>query len=131
MKKIVMLICLVTSLLVSVHASMAYSVTTVGGNDGYGPFQTGGGGEFTLKAGDGLSVPGNYAAVAKDQYVNGTFQSFCLEKGEYIYPNSLNYVTMGDAARNGGIGGPSPDPISLGTAYLYQQFATGVLSGYD
>jgi len=32
---------------------------------------------------------------------------------------------------NGGNGGPNPDPISVGTAWLYYNFATGNLANYN
>ena len=34
-------------------------------------------------------------------------------------------------AVNGGVGGGSPDPLSIGAAWLYKQFAEGNLVGYD
>jgi hypothetical protein len=79
--------------------------------DAYGGM---GGGEFTIDA-EGL----------------GVFRSFCLEGNEYLDLGQNYYYTVSDSAKAGGIGGGSPDPISLGTAWLYSQFRAGTLAGYD
>jgi hypothetical protein len=59
------------------------------------------------------------------------FQTFCLETNEYIYIGGTYNYTLSDSAMGGGSGGPRPDPISLGTAYLYSQFRAGTLQGYN
>ena len=102
---------------------------------------SGNGGEFTVytaltddPAGDGglASVVANYAAVTKVTNTTTTFQTFCVELNEYATPLPGTYdYTIGTSAIAGGAGGPKPDPISLGTAYLYIQFAMGTLAGYD
>lgn len=113
-----------------------YTATTVGGS-GYGPYQTGRGGEFTLQAGGGLEYYLKYYSklTTNQGNTNGTFQSFCIEENEYIYPNTVHSATISNEAMNGGLGGARNaagyDPISIGTAWLYFQFATGSLSGYD
>jgi hypothetical protein len=106
----------------------------------YGPYQTGIGGEFTLNDIDG--TPANnwldisdYSPLAKNQG-NGTissFQTFCIEKNEYIYPyNAIYDVTISGGSVHGGVGGPGdPDPVSKGTAFLYSQFARGLWSDYN
>jgi hypothetical protein len=124
---------LLTSLLVlgfmlAAGPAMAGQVKT---GTGYGPYQTGSGGEFTLEAlsADMLLVLNNGYG-----YVNGvtmnlpntaanTFQTFCLEGSEYIYANNTKYnVQISNRAAG--------DPISLGTAWVYREFATGGLSVY-
>jgi len=114
--------------------AMAYTVTT-GAN--LGPYTSaGGGGEFSVKPGGGLEgVLSYYAAVAKDfGPLAGSFQTFCLEKDEFITTNRTYDVVLNNAAVAGGIGGPSPDPVSIGTAELFYRFATNDWSsgpGYD
>jgi hypothetical protein len=118
--------------------AVADTLTTIGNGgtyNGYGPYQTGQGGEFTLQPDTGASwILSNYDGGAKNvQGLLGTFQSFCLEENEYIYPNTIHGVTFSDAAVYGGVGGAvnGRDPISIGTAFLYSQFAKGALPGYD
>lgn len=100
-----------------------------------GPFQVNPGGEFVAKPSDGLTVPAGYAATTKDQGTaaqNPSFQTFCLERSEVLVFGTTYDVTLSNSAKLGGggaVGGK--DPISVGTAYLYDQFARGVLSGYD
>ena len=55
------------------------------------------------------------------------FLTFCLEMNEYFTPGA-NYIVgnLSTAAMNGGVGGPSPDPLDPMTAYLYTMFRTGV-----
>lgn len=56
------------------------------------------------------------------------FYSFCLEKNEHFYLGSDYYYTISDST-DGGLNG-APDPISIGTAWLYNNFRTGTLDGY-
>jgi len=55
-----------------------------------------------------------------------TFKTFCLESAEYLYefPGTYNYA-ISSAAVNGGT--TTSDPISLATAWLYDQFLRGTL----
>lgn len=61
------------------------------------------------------------------------FRTFCIETNEYIDYNQAGFVidSISTDAVEGGSGGPDPDPISKETAWLFYQFARGVLSGYD
>lgn len=83
------------------------------------------GGEFTLSNLVGISNS-DYAASTKDIGILGSFQTFCIERDENAA--SPSYFIVGSAAVGGGNGGPSPDPISQGTAWLYSQFAQGLLN---
>lgn len=120
-----------------VSPAWADSIQTWYGSDLDG-YRTGVGGEFTLKIVDNASnvdispYLANYSSLTKNQDgYKPSFQSFCVEKNEYI-TNSMEYnFDLGASAVEGGVGGPKPDPISIGTAYLYQQFATGQLAGYN
>jgi hypothetical protein len=96
-------------------------------------YYTGSGGEFSIA---------NYTGINNDSYVDtgedltstkniGTtltgqfnFETFCLETGEYA--SSPSYFVVRTEAAMGG--GASPDRISMGTAYLYSEFAKGTLS---
>jgi hypothetical protein len=122
MKKLILVA--VLALLVS-PAMAAPTVATV---NYYGVWQTGQGGEFTLLPG-GFNPLSMYADVAKNQGTMGTFQTFCLEEQEYIYPDTTFDVVFNDKAIYGGVG-PQGDPLSIGTAYLYHEFQNGTLDGY-
>lgn len=51
----------------------------------------------------------------------GDFATFCLESNETV--SNGNYFTKIDTVANGGgSGGPTPDPISFATAYLYSTY---------
>lgn len=125
---------LVTGLMMMVTPLFASQVKV---GSSYGPYQTGSGGEFTLEAlsADILNI------ILQDGYVEdvtknvvtttNTFQTFCLEYNEYIYANTTYDITISDAAMNGGGGSSNGrDAISMGTAWLYSQFATGNLDRY-
>jgi hypothetical protein len=105
------------------------TVTTMGGA-GYGIWQTGQGGEFTLKPSSDLSwVLSLYDASTTNQGgTTGTFQTFCVEEQEYIYPNTTFDVALNNKAVMGGTAGG--DPISRGTAWLYHQFQNQTIDGY-
>jgi len=92
-------------------------------------YSAGAGGEFTIKPIDGplVGVESNYSSLTKNIKNAPSFQSFCLETRETM--SSGEYV-FNTKAIEGGVG-PGGDPISPETAYLYTQFARGVLSSYD
>lgn len=103
-----------------------------GGLNGYGPYQTGVGGEFTFQ----ISSPsllgtiggaGGYSTTTANQAGPGvSFQTFCVEGGENIdaaHPvYTANYSTHSVY---------SNVQLTRGAAYLYSQFAQGLLSGYN
>ena len=62
---------------------------------------------------------------------NPNFQTFCIETEVYFYPGTTYNVTISDGILSGGEQFPDGEPITLGTAWLYSQFAAGALSGYD
>ena len=60
------------------------------------------------------------------------FRTFCMESDEFFSYNSAYIVgDISTEARDGGSGGPSPDPLDAKTAYLFYHFTIGDLSGYD
>jgi hypothetical protein len=117
------------------------TVQTTGGS-GYGPYQYGQGGEFTLKvisdSSNFLQNLSGYVETSSIETKNvlstvNTFQTFCLEGNEYINPYTTYYAVVSDtnSAVAGGAGSGGSDPISKGTAWLYSLFATGDLTGYN
>ncbi len=105
---------------------LANQVTFTGGG-GYGPYQTGSGGEFTLRPDQQLSwVLDFYSPLARDVGgLQGTFQSFCVQKTEHIWPNATYDAVINNQTRFEDV------PLTQGAAWVYWQFATGNLAGYD
>jgi len=92
------------------------------------------GGEVTAVISDwDWDVLQYYADSTKNVGQPNSFQTFCLEISEPIEADVTYEVTFSDRARAGGVtgGGPMGDPISVGTAWLYQEFIKGTLEGYD
>lgn len=58
-----------------------------------------------------------------------SFQTFCVERNETISLGGTYEFEISTSAINGGVGGPSPDPLGSETAYLYTQFREGLLDG--
>jgi hypothetical protein len=123
---------LVTFLMVFVVTAMAMAdqVMTVGGG-GYGPYQTGRGGEFTFQVLDpnlnwilSSYVPGTTSDLVGGTYLHN-FQTFCVEEGEYLYPWTRYDVTISDHSMY------TNKVLTRGAAGLYYQFARGQLPGYD
>lgn len=100
----------------SLFANSVYIANTH--NDGVIPDNTtGGSGEF-------LAITSH----------NGTFLTFCLERFVNITPEQSYTYTIAPRAYAGGAdahdpvgAGPAGDPISQGTAWLYEQFIKGTL----
>jgi hypothetical protein len=65
---------------------------------------------------------------------SGFFETFCLEVPENFQPGATYVATIDTFSDGGGAGGQDSsgtDPLSELTAYLYEQFITGNLAGYD
>ena len=82
------------------------------------------GGEFT-----GVTTPHNYAQFyapsTRVAVGNQTgFQTFCVEADVYFWPNVTYTYTVGNEDSQG-------RALTEGAAFLYSQFAKGVLAGYD
>lgn len=92
------------------------------------------GGEFTAITSQ--NYLGNYASSAEQSVtVNGKsltgFQTFCTETEVGFFPNnSYSYTTGLSTAPDSGAAG-SGIPLSVGAAYLYYEFGTGNLAGYN
>ena len=116
----------------TIIASLAVFGSTASANTmqvkmNYGSRHSGDGGEFNAWSPDFAPATMGYAAATT---VNGGFETFCLERNEHFSPGSTYYYGISQAAIQGGVPGGS-DPISRGTAWLYLQFATGSLTGYN
>ena len=77
-----------------------------------------GGGEFSMTSTAG---PTNF----------GNFQSFCIELNESLNIGASYTFDIASEARNGGVGGGNPDPLSAKTAALYEAFWFETLAHYD
>jgi hypothetical protein len=104
------------------------SALTMTGTLGYGSRHAGSGGEFNFASADFNPNTMGYTANA---IFAGGFETFCVESNEYFVPGKTYYYSISSAANSGGVSGGTPDPLSLGTAWLYLNFATGQLAGYD
>ena len=118
MKKATLVILMVVLMSGPVVANMTVAIS-----DSYGST---GGGEFNATPVSGWV----FAPVSLDP-TDGVFETFCVEKNEYLGFNATYYAKISTAADAGGVGGGSPDPLGSATAYLYKQFITGSLVGYD
>lgn len=62
----------------------------------------------------------------------GSFQTFCLNSQiEVNTPGTYNYSLSDSVVPGGPSPSVTPDPISIGTAWLYNQFRMGSLFGYS
>jgi hypothetical protein len=102
-----------------------------------GGYYSGNGGEFTLKPSAELAWVLNCYGP-KSQVSADTFQTFCVETREYVssggtYDAVINREAItGDGRWPGEPAGPGGgDLISPETAYLYTNFCSGTLTGYD
>ena len=87
-------------------ASSAFAISTVTFTDGPGST---GGGEFNATTSD-----------------NGNFVTFCLQYNEHISLGGQFYYEISTTTKPG-----TPDPISKATAWLYNEFLNGTLTGYS
>jgi hypothetical protein len=117
---------------VSLIAVVKLGATTVT-IDRVNGYYSGSGGEFNISQ----VIGGGYAAsvLVNNNSGNLGFETFCIEETETVsIPGTYNAVRnpYGDAVGGGvNLGTPGPDggdPISIGTAYLYYNFAKGLLA---
>lgn len=92
-------------------------------------YGTTGGGEFRI-----TDMGGGGPEIASLGEFDG-FETFCVEKNEYIRYGTTYHVKFSTAANKGGVGGQDPvggdyDPLDERTAYLYNAFITKSLNGY-
>ena len=100
----------------------------------YGSRHSGDGGEFNASSADFAPLAMGYDAAATYHAPNAIytgFETFCVEYNEHFNPGSSYYYGISQRAYSGGVGGGNPDPLSRGTAWLYLNFATHNLQGYN
>jgi hypothetical protein len=117
--------CFVAAIAAGLCSAPTFAVMTVKVHDGPG---NGPGGEFKVEPLSGFSF--SPAALTNGGY----FESFCLEKNEYLNFGQTYVVGVSQNAMGGGVGGqtlPGIDPISNQTQYLYWKFINGTLNDYD
>lgn len=85
-------------------------------------YSSGSSGEYNVVT-TGASFVGNYAASA---ILNGGFQTFSIDGTGHSKRGASYSATLGSTTS-----ATSGNEISIGTAYLYSQFAAGSLSGYN
>ena len=84
---------------------------------------------LTIGVGDAVNGGGSFNVDKVGDSQGALFSTFCLERNEYFTPGSPMYVgNISNAAYNGGYSGGNPDPISSATAYLYYEWATGLIA---
>ncbi len=97
-------------------------------------YYSGGGGEFTLTP--GLTLDNLVTTGTASDIPGGSWQSFCLEKNEYVTFPGDYYADINTFATLGGVGGidgqegpggASSDSLDDRTAYLYENFRNGTL----
>lgn len=131
MKKIAVL---AVFLLLGLSPALLASTYTITFGSTWGPYNYYKGGEFT-----GTPNADLLAAISSAQYVingaigtadvnspaNFDFQTFCVEKKEDIAVGHTYDVTLSQGTIY------SNQPLTLGAAWLYYEFATGALLNYD
>lgn len=96
-----------------------------------GPYHSGVGGEFNVYSASLNPTTMGYSPLTMANVGHGMgFETFCLEYNEHFTPGGTYNYSISQAAIHGGVPGGS-DPLSLGTAWLYLNFAEGNLTGYD
>ena len=134
MKRLINVILLVPALLVIMALGVQaypYTVTLDVNSYSYLP-----GGEFTLTPVTGglQSVLSNYASTTKDIGGGTNFETFCIETQVDFTPASWGGPTYNAGISNYAIGGNihtgGNNPLTLGTAWLYYEFATGQLKDF-
>ena len=106
----------------SFTAGTAFGTMTLTLHDSYGTTM---GGEFLAEPIDGWTfTPASLGDVP------GQFETFCVERGELLLPGATYYAELNTGAVKGGtISGF--DPLDPKTAYLYDEFISRTLSGYN
>ncbi len=108
----------------SLHASSAHAASIK-----MDTFHSGAGGNYSF-----LPIAGLDTSTYTHKDSSGWIGTFCLEKNEYFTPNGTYDVALSSGAKNGGVDNHDPtntpnfDPISDGTAFLYERFALGTLA---
>jgi len=95
-------------------------------------YYTGSGGEFTVQIIGSGSPDLNWVLPLYDSKTKDignhdpSFQTFCIEKNEFVSIGTTYDFSISNRAYSGGVG-TAGDPISVGTAWLYHHFQNGDL----
>jgi hypothetical protein len=95
---------------------------------GYSPNPSSGEFTFTITSGP-ANLTDSLGYTSATSLGKNSFQTFCLELDEAVASNG-NFVINSEADA-GGTNTNAGDPLGAGTAWLYSQFARGVLVNYD
>lgn len=110
--KIVLVVCM---LLAGLSTARAGSITLYQNSYSYSD-----GGEFTA-----VTSPDNFLSkYAPTATLNGGFETFCVQSNVYFYPGATYSYVLTNTESTG-------EKLTLGAAFLYNEFATGKLTGYD
>lgn len=145
MKRLILLVVLAALVATPLAASpVGLTGTVQAGYEGspYGKYEVNPGGEFTLKVLGSTNwlpltayVAGTTTNILLADVTKNTFQTFCIEGNEYIWPYNTTYTAeVQTYAENGGQSGQTEknkDYVSRGTGWLYSQFVKGTLTDYD
>jgi hypothetical protein len=142
-------LCMVLSLAGVMAVPNLFASMSVTLMDDSSKYSYGNGGEFRAVGNPGLDAIVNWNAYSTSTkgtvtaatdgsswgYSSGLnnqlyFQTFCVEVNEEFTPGTSYSVGVSQNAMYGSQP-PNGDPISIGTAWLYSQFAAGTLSGYN
>ena len=116
------------SMLCAIFVSSAAAATLTLSTNVYSNGNGLGGGEYTAISQTLSNASYSAATIAG----LGGVETFCLEYGEHFSSGGTYGYTISTFATAGSGGAVNgQDPISLGTAWLYSQFATGTLAGYN
>jgi PEP-CTERM motif len=127
MKKLIMIVSLMVAFSMMM-APEAQSLQMILNTNAYSGVSRGG--EFSATpSADWAWVLNNYNSTTRS---NTSFETFCMEYTEEFNPGLTYNVQINNKAMNGGvIPAGTGDPISIGTAWLYYEFAKGILPNYD
>jgi hypothetical protein len=106
-------LCLIAGMVVAAWATTAQAGLTV-----------------TVTAGSPVQGWNNGGPFTAATNFKGTFQTFCIEKNEFLSLGGTYDVALNSAAVGGGVGGGSPDPLSKGAAWLYSYYSRGILANF-
>lgn len=113
------------SLTLATSSSFAVTLTLEGNNsvggglNGYGPYQTGVGGEFTFRINDSSLVSSYYSGAMNQASPYTSFQTFCVEGAEFISANSTYTASYNNHSVYSNV------QLTKGAALLYSAFASG------